>query len=373
MKTRLAALATVATFAACGPPGPDVADFQTYLVYDYDPDANDYHLHEAEIRTLTTPQRVDGELAFLRGGGSLVTVNPDPNTREEFAEMIEVRGHREPSAEYLVRDDVAIPYDFDTQMMVTLYHHLERANDYFEGAGFDTDRIGRLPVYYSPQVSVLGLSLPLLTDNAAYAFTLDAFIIPPRVVLTDDVPLMANRGVIVHEYGHAVFNRIVLDDQRAPDIMFTSYTEQARNEIRSLDEGLADLFAALALEDPDFISPSISAEEFEIDRDLSRKRIWDVAFNSEVLASLSAPGGPNPYLLGSLIASTLWAARDFLDDDTLARVALETMGDIRLPQPSFQLWDFFNAFLDRVPPDTRDQTCDLFRDRLPLIEMTLDC
>ena len=371
MKTTFAFLPFVA-LVACGPPGPDVSDVQTYLVYDYDSESETYQLHESEIRTFTDPRTVDGEIAFVRGGGSLVATNPNPQTAEELENAMEVRGDHEPSAEYVIKDGVAVPYDFDTQMMVTMYHHLERAADFFDGAGFATDEVGRLPVYFYPQVSVLGVNLPLLTDNAAYAFTMNAFLIPPRVLLRDDVPIMANRGVIVHEYSHAVFNRVVHQNDRVPDFLLATWNEQSRTEIRSLDEGVADVFAALAVGDPDFITASISAEEFEIDRDLRKKRVWNAALDAQVKAAVT-PSGTNPYILGSVVGSTLWATRDFLDDETLAATMLAAMSGIQDPPPDFGIVDFFNAFLDAMPDEHHSDACNLFGERLELVESELDC
>ncbi len=367
-------IAGLAALASCEPPGPQVdpSEITTYLVYDYESESGEYEVDPREIETLNDPRTIDGDIAFLRGGGKVVSNVPDPQTADEYERSLVIEGDFEPSAEYLIDDGVAIPYDFDSQMMVTLYHHLERANEYFGSVGFETDRVGRLPVYYYPQLSVLGISLPLFNDNAAYAFTLDAFLIPPRLVLQDDVPLSANRGVIVHEYSHAVFNRIVSADRRAPLFLVENYPPRVQNEIRSLDEGLADLFAALAVGDPDFISSSISTELFDIDRDLTRVRRWDTATQAEALESLEALV-PNPYLLGSVFASTLWATRDFLDDETLARTALAAMQRIESPPADFGAVDFFNAFLVEVPTDHVRSTCDLFVDRLPIVSDELDC
>lgn len=368
-------LAIVLFFVACSPPGPqiDPAEHQTYLIYDYDPDDQEYRLHESEIRTFTNPQTIDGEVAFLRGGGSLATTVAEPTTRAEFENAIEVQNDHEPSAEYVIDDGVVVPFDFDTQMMVTLYHHLERAAGYFESLGFDIGRIGRMPVYYFPQVSVLGISLPLLSDNAAYAFTLDAFLIPPTLVLDEDVPLSANRGVVVHEYAHAVFNRIVHDDQRVPDFVWEpDWSVDAQTQIRSLDEGLADLFAGLAVQDPNFIGPSISAELFEIDRDLTIERIWDSDLQDRIDDSEVAQQ-QNPYLLGSVIASALWANREFLDDQTLAQTTLAAMAAIRSPAADFRVTQFFNAFLSEMPQEHRDAACDIFTERLELADDELQC
>lgn len=361
--------------AACGPPGPDVdpTEQQTFLVYDYDPDSEQYRLHESEIRTLDDARTVSGEIAELRGGGKLATVHPDPQTRQEIEDSVEVRNDRTPSAEYVIEDGVVVPYDFDTQMMVTLYHHLERANEYFTNLGLEQDRVGTLPVYYYPQISVLGISIPVFSDNAAYAFTLDAFLIPPRLILQEDVPLSANRGVIVHEYSHAVFNRVVHEDQRVPDYFVDDYTATVENYIRSLDEGLADVFAGLAVGDPDFISSSISNELFDIDRDLSKKRIWDGELELEIDQSEGSTGQRNPYILGSVIASAIWATRDFLDDDTVGQTTLAAQAAIATPGPDFGLDQFVNAWLDEMPQDNRAAACEIFVERFQRIESDLDC
>lgn len=358
---------------ACAPPGPDVdpGEHQTYLVFDYDAVSQEYRLHPEEIRTLTDPRTVAGEVAFVRGGGRLVSADPTPDTEAEFERALVVEGDLAPSAEYTIEDGVVVPFDFDTQMMVTLYHHMERASDYFASLDFDTDRVGRLPIYYYPQLSVLGVALPLFNDNAAYAFTLDAFLIPPRLVLQEDVPLSANRGVIVHEYSHAVFNRIVYEDDRSPPPVFPGYASAVHNELKSLDEGLADLFAALALGQPNFIESSISSELFEIDRDLSRERVWDEELQTRV--DDANQGGGNPYILGSVIASTLWATRSIFDDETLGRLALDAMHQTRNPSEGFSIAFFFNVFMDAAPSADRPALCNLFEARLQLIENSLDC
>jgi hypothetical protein len=213
----------------------------------------------------------------------------------------------------------------------------------------------------------------VFSDNAAYAFTLNAFLIPPRLILQEDVPLSANRGVIVHEYSHAVFNRVVHENQRVPDYFVDEYNATVTNYIRSLDEGLADIFAGLAIGDPDFISSSISNELFDIDRDLSKKRVWDGALELDIDQSEDASGQRNPYILGSVVASTLWATRDFLDDETIGQTTLAAMEAIATPGPSFGLELFFNAWLDEMPQEDRDQACELFTERLQRIENDLDC
>lgn len=369
---RLAGIAPLAFLAASCAPGPDIdpATHQQYLVYDWNADTRTYELHASKIETLTDPRAIAGTVAELRGGGSLVIANSNPQTKEDYEGLLKIRGDKTPSAEYFVDGDVVVPFDFDTQLMVTLYHHLERADQYFVGLGVEP--VGRLKTYYFPQFSIFGFQLPLLTDNAAYATTLDAFLIPPTVSLVDDVPLSANRGVIVHEYSHAVFNRLVDLDDRAPEqIWDTSYPAAARDQIRSLDEGIADVFGALATGDSNFIGPSISKEIFGLDRDLAVKRTWNRELQDEIDESPAA--APNPYLLGSVVASSLWSTRDFLTDEEVALTTISAMKAIADPPPEFRLVDFLNEWLNAVKPTSRDATCEIFTARFPLVASELEC
>ena len=357
--TRLVLL--VALLAGCNP-GPDIdASQQTYLIYDWNAEERSYELHPGTIKTLEDPRRINGSVAELRGGGSLDVALGEPQGPEEWEDAIRVRGDAPPSAEYFIEDGVVVPYDFDTLLMVTLYHHLERADEFFRSHGVES--VGRLPVYYYTQFAVFGFQLPLITDNAAYISTLDAFLIPPTVRLIDDVPLSANRGVIVHEYSHAVFNRLVWGGAKVPPPTFDDRYAEVAAPLRSRDEAMADVFGALATGDSNFIAPSISEEEFGIDRDLAKERIWE----GELADRIADEGLTNPYLLGSVIASAIWAMRDDLGDDMLAETTVAALRAIANPGPNFELSMFLNAWVDAAPADDRPAACELFTARFPPI------
>ena len=363
MRTLRPALLLV-LLASCGPPGPDIAaaNINEFLVYDWNAESQEYELIVSEIETLTDPQTIQGDVAELRGGGALNVSTSAPEGREDVLDAITVSADKTPSAEYFIDQGVAVPFDTDSQLMVTLYHHIERADQYF--MGLDVDPVGKLKTYYFPQFAIFGIQLPLLTDNAAYAVTLDAFLIPPTVFLTEGVPLSANRGVMVHEYSHAVFNRLVFDNDRAPrPIWDETFDETARNELRSLDEGVADIFGALATGDSDFIGPSISQEAFGLDRDLDKERVWNAALQEEI-DETDTGAGTNPYILGSVVASAVWATRDFLSDEEVALTTVAALRAIAVPDDSFRLSDFVNAWLDELDPDDRDAACEIFVERL---------
>ena len=181
--------------AACGP-GADVDSAGAqYLIYNYDPASGEYGLERARIDTLRDVRTVDGDVVYLLGGGELISTDTEPTTEEEWEDALVVERAGRPTVEFTVDSDgTVLPWDFDSAMMLTVYHHMERSSEYFDtvdasGLGLDDDQIsklvGRIPVYYYPQVSLFGFPLPVFTDNAAYAFTMNAFLVPPRVALTD--------------------------------------------------------------------------------------------------------------------------------------------------------------------------------------------
>lgn len=327
-----------------------------------------------EILTFTDASRGLGSVAELRGGGSLELATTPPVTEADYLGAIRVEGHETPSIELeLDSAGVAVPWDYESLLLVSLYHHLERARAFFDRAGVPGAVVGRLPVHYSPRYSLplIPLPLPLFTDNAAYAPTLDAFLIPPSFFL-DDVPLVANRGVVVHEYSHAVFNRRVMGGVKvAPYLVETDWPDVARNELRSLDEGLADLFGALEVGDPGFIEPSIPPEKLDLDRNLEEDHTYD----AELLlrSTGDAIGDYDPYPLGSVVASTLWALRAAAGGDVaLAEVALEASAGLS-PGSGFRLETFFDRVHELLPETARREACVLLHARLEAIAERLSC
>jgi len=344
-----------------------------FLIYDVDPALGEYRMMRAHIDTLDHPHRGIGTVAEVRGGGSMVIENPDPQTEAQWEDAFALDGDAAPDIQWVLRDNgVAMPLDFDSAMMLTLYHHLERASEYFDGIGVPLTRVRRLPVYYGTnlELTLFFLPVPLLADNAAYVMNVDAFLIPPRRRL-QDVPLYANRGVMIHEYSHAVFNRLVHGDTRVPAYLIEDWLQEVMNEMRSLDEGVADFFAASAVEDSNFLSASIpNAEELNIDRDVAVERHYDVELRWSVGQDdiLSY----DPYELGSVIAATLWALRADVDHVTLATAVVAAL-DGTAPAETFTVTAFFDSVVDELPAAARADACQLFGERLDAVAGDLTC
>lgn len=404
------------TLNACGPGGDVDAKENKFLIYNYNPSKQDYRLERVNIRTLNNVEEVSGEVAYLLGGGTLETGKENPQTEDEWRQYLTIEGANTPQVEYSVDSDgTIIPWDFDSAMMLTVYHHLERSREYFdtiktEGLGIGDQTIGqfvgRMPCYYYPNLTIAGIPLPLFTDNAAYAYTANAFLIPPRLALADAVPIYANRGVITHEYGHAVFNRLVHNNKRGVNPLAQEWeinAPVALNELGGLDEGIADVFAALDTKDPDFIAYSIGSDL--VDRDMEVDRFYEACLHSAVITGAypeaSACGGnygPNvsaptdskgvrldqsagdaygPHQLGAVVASIFWDLREqtkgTLDDNELGFIVSKTLRDIQDPTVEFRLVQFFDALHDNMPASTQSEACSLFRERLPAVSDELKC
>lgn len=355
----------------CGPESAESA--QRFLIYDRNPESGEYVVSEEPIESLRDISTVEGDYANIRGGGSIRVTLSEPGSRSEESVRNSMRIEKDqvPTPDYEVRSDgLLVPWDFHSAIMFTLYHHIEQAHDYFVDRGVDPKRLGQVPVYYNVRQQFL-VPVDLMTDNAAYAFTLDAFIIPPTLLI-EDVPLAANRGVVVHEYSHLIFNRLVHGDDRAPEYLVDPWSSTATNHLRSINEGVADIFAALETEAPNFIDASLSEDRFNIDRDVSQERHYTSELQQTVEGSTFQ--NYNPYQLGSVIASTVWTQTEQIDNDRLAEAILETLRDLsNVGETNFRTRTFFDRLVENLPEQQREDACRTFRLRLDAIRNQLTC
>lgn len=400
---RLSALGIVLLAAGIGLTGcgrGTVSQAKKYLVYDREPgsDEGEYVLSEEKIETLDNLQNVEGAVARMRVGGNMEQPIGSPSNRQEFKNSMKITGAKTPNADYEIRPNgLVVPWDFDSTMMFTLYHHLETAKKYFNTHGVDAQTMGKVPVYYNTSVQAL-LPIDQLTNNAAYVFTLDAFLIPPSI-LDRKVPLAANRGVMVHEYSHLVFNRLVHRDKRVPDYLL-SWSGEPRRLMDSINEGVADTFAALQTGESNFIGVSLSENQIGMSRDLanptyekytsalrqcveSPRNCENVDDNYDHPCGVCGPNDIfqyNPYVLGSHIASVAWAIKEEtgVTDGELSKAvvgALRDMGDVAANRSAsdFDVPTYFNAVHAELPADDQKDACRILTDRLEAVRGQLTC
>ncbi len=261
----------------------------------------DYALVEEPIPELVDPGRMTGTLGDGRVGGYLAGDLQDPCLAD-----VHYSGGGAVHLRYSVRDGVGVPHDDDGVVLWSYYHTLSRVRAELEALDIEVAPIFPIDFAYQPSVGGIGLS----TTNAAYVGNGIHLFVLLADRLYADLPLGANPGVIRHELGHALFQLIVAGSP------FDEGPGAERYDVRALNEGFADLLAALTLDDPRFIDPSLVLEARHLDGDAT-------------LAD-AAPVDVDPYSRGTVYASLAWDLRDRTDPDTAlvhAVAALERWGD----------------------------------------------
>ena len=277
-------------FAACSAP----SQFQTIdLVND------DYDVIERPIDTLTNPDSMNGDLGTLYVGGIFEIDWATSNLTYDQGRPLRVQ--------YQTIDGVAYPIDRDGLIAFSYYAHLEDTVQFLEQT--ETEWNGLLPMdtAISPIISDLSLAfLPM--ENAAYVPTIHHFLL-----LTDaipkGVPLAANKGVVAHEFGHAIFHYLTTGGTTNDRLL--PVDAKGFNSVSSLDEGLADVLGYLVTGRADFIGDSLTEQDRALDGEHLAIEVETLPVDHTDDGLFSAY---NPYDLGSVFAATVWEVADSMND-----------------------------------------------------------
>jgi len=268
--------------------GGDANRFQAYLTQE-----GAYRIGPRDLPTLRDPERIRGALGNAYAGGVL-------DIDFQTYEITYIPG-RDLQVQYVVQGGIAKPLDRDGLILFSFYGHLEDARDSLDAAGVDVSPLFPVSIGVTPAVPQLDLAL-MPVENAAYAPSANAFI------LLDDledreVPLAANAGVVTHELGHGVFHLLTSGDTYAPkpfDVL-----GPAANGVSSLDEGFADMLAALVTNDPDFISASWDMPERDVSGEQTSAAVPE-EFGVPLPENAQDVTFYDPYPLGSVFAAVAW-------------------------------------------------------------------
>ncbi|MBI3178439.1 MAG: hypothetical protein HYZ27_02185 [Deltaproteobacteria bacterium] len=356
----------VALAAACAP--PDDLGPQVVTVFARDADG-DYVLTDRLLATLESARHIRGGATRLRGGGSLVleqaVFSDDVNARteEELAEVDLIRDDARVEADYVREGDVLVPLDWETLLMFSFYHHMERGQTFLRALGVADSALPSLRAYFHVRfTSLLLWGLPLVTDNAGYTSIADAFLIFPQAVHGNGVPLATNEGVVVHELWHATKHHLVHGNRLLPRYLSEEWPNAAANSYRADDEGLADFLAAAYTGDPDFITVSVS--EVSLDRDLRETRNFTPAMHAALTESITTY---NPYPLGSALAAWLWAVGggDQAAREAVAGAAVQAMVEVApVYDSNYAVTVLIDAIVQRLEVTLAARACALLDARL---------
>lgn len=287
-----------------------------------------YRPQQVQVRTLTRPVTLEGTTARFLGGARFIEDIDDPavqsaTTIGEYIDAITKDAGSPVKAHLYDQNGVLWPSDFHSWNLATSYYLLERAADYFrDTSAVPESALSTVDVYYFPEVRFQE-DLENQADNASW-FSLIRGLLFLRYDQIQTVPLPINRGVMVHEYAHRIFNERVYRGARMPAPLVAWDTIGATpgiNLLRSLDEGFADYHAVAescrsAEEggygcDSRFMADSFG-EAVATERDITlearacfSRPMW-IGLSGENHAQFAARGAN--YQLGTVIASALWQA-----------------------------------------------------------------
>lgn len=161
------------------------------------------------------------------------------------------------------RDGVMIPADVLTLQMTSLYFHLQSLKK------LESKVLPKGGLTWPRHVGLRALALDPASrfNNAFYGSELDVLYFVPYT--QNQLPVPLNAGVIGHEHFHAYFaKQVILPLRTKKKSVYLDYV------LKSLNEGLADVWGWLYTGDPDFIALSMPQ--------LLKKRTLEIQANSEL-------------------------------------------------------------------------------------------
>lgn len=324
----------------------------------YQREGDAYVVAPRAIATLTDPRRMEGTLGTVRHGGRLVG----------DVDAAAYNGGRAIAVRYAVEDDVAIPLDQDGLLLFSFYGNLQDVRDAVDAHGIDVGPIFPLPMAWNPAVSWLLELAPV--DNAAYATGSHIFVLLPDGD-DRDVPVVANVGVVAHEFGHALLHLLMTGDPQAAPIVNEVGTVPAMWQA-SLHEGFADSLAVLLLDDPDFLAPTL---------DLPARRVTGDAALTAAITPESVEVDPllglyDPYPLGTVFASMVWDVRVVTDDPSATLDWLLRGVQAWAPASAAEMdgAHFLSAFVRQAADDTlRSEACVAIAIRFGDDQVPVEC
>ncbi len=315
-------------------------------------EAGDYALGPRDLDDFDAV-RVSGALGTAWRGGQLQTDGYSAGGR------VRVRGLSTP--------DGWVAADEDGLVLWSFYHALSDGEVALtELGGADLDPLWPVDIAWNP-VSIYDFAA---AENAAFANGMHLFLLMPDRL--DGVPLAANAGVVRHELAHAWFEILTTGTSGGPDPLRAEPVWVIQSA-RALNEGFADAVAALSLDDPRFLAPSLDLPSRVVGRAAAVARPEDYPSpDDDPLLDLLL--GYDPYVLGTVYASFAWDLAALTGDraGTLVQLAdaLAAWGE-EAAWGDPDRWVVLT--LERVPDAVRSDACAAAALRFPHLEDPPPC
>lgn len=214
------------------------------------------------------PQAIDTltDVATLSGAMGRVVYNKENiNSRPEILDL--GLGFGPLDTEFFEANGSYYPATFDSLYAVSLYYAVESGYKLFAGLDAAADVLKLSPDFATRTYIVYDGKRnfadgdPEVTDNAEYlgnkpggtGATINYVISYPTKDVVD-VPLGLNRGIMVHEFTHLITQYLFHDRY---DSLTTQSSTETINALGAMEEGLADYFGFMAVNDPAFFDCSV--------------------------------------------------------------------------------------------------------------------
>lgn len=246
-----------------------------------------YQAGQAELKTVTLYGIED--LSTVSGRHAIFYYAP----KIEGSHIIGVRAR----AKFIKNPDgVFIPTDSQSAEMASIYYHLQNLSLMDRQLGFEGLNAGPRRVALSTRILN---SNEWLQDSAFYDFKSDAFIFVD--FSSSALPLTINPGVIAHEYFHSIFSKLVLGpllakgltkesplgDENAPSYEVLEKHLMDYVFLKGLNEGLADFWGWVYVQDEDFVAKSLPAHHHRSLRPALKNTLVKPEYVSERIKELS--------------------------------------------------------------------------------------
>jgi len=367
-----------------------------------------FALRRRELTTIEDFDQLSAAAFRIRQGGTLTAeiVNGDTVTSGSFD------GGDAPDLRYVVEDGAAVPRDYATLLMFSAAYQFEQVSQGLRAATNDRvraalDEHGALDVMFGPAMvaRVEGVKASLRMRTNAFFFP-DGWQF--GLALSSPIeraPLAADRRVIAHELGHAVFQLAFYHgatsacdgkdaSEHAGDAWFSGRLE-AELAFGGLNEGFADWISFAVTGGTDPIESIAVPPDDELDENVAVRVLTDDTFRWSNIADQDDDAQTDrrcagKYCIGtlfarSLVATYLKTGHEVADEEArhdfsgelveALEGAQAALRDIELPLPGDDVAHcknrdelssgedaplvgaFLEAFLQGLPGDTRRGLC----------------
>lgn len=235
-------------------------------------------------------------------------------------------GGRSPKLRYKIINGSAVPLDYTTAMLFSVYYSFDQiAQNLQTATGISMNEIfsslGKINILYQPMLSKhlnnnLNVEI-LLKRNAAYAPIIHSFLL----TLPSDfelAPLTGNYQVLTHEFGHAIWDYVFENSLKSScDRLSNEYS------IKGINEGFADFISFVFTG-----SSNILSNSFVFKNGDEKSRIFtEITFSYNDLKNAKKTNQIDSickgefYCLGTLFAKSLYQAQkntDYTSDQSLS-------------------------------------------------------